>query len=405
MSSTYTGNPANNPTSYTLPSDGDGPGIKAADVNVPLEGLADKLAWLDARMLTRAVDFPTKAALPAGLNQYVRAKYRRNRWAIVGGQDWFSETSDPYNWPTATQISAGTYGTADLSSYDFDIAPDGSAVVVSEHVSGLAGAWDSIQRRTSAGVWSSASVGLSTVDAIEAPNVVYAPTAALWCIVMLRKDAGVAHPGVITSPDRVTWTLRTAPSGLPDADSNLRMTVSTDGAGVLVIQAYSGTNTYFSKSTDGGVTWSAVVTKALGFTAITAGDVSYFARPIWNGSTWMAFAANVGTIKVYTSADALTWTLASTIGAAGFEGSGITMDSLECFGDTFVGLVSDGTRQYLIYSRDAGVTWKRVDRSFLVTAVARPGAIAAGAERLLLVGNTAGAWPGSPVAPPSLAVT
>jgi hypothetical protein len=42
MSSTYSGNVANNPTSITLPSDGDGPGIKAADVNPAFEGLMDR---------------------------------------------------------------------------------------------------------------------------------------------------------------------------------------------------------------------------------------------------------------------------------------------------------------------------------------------------------------------------
>ena len=47
MSSTYTGNPANNPSSITIPSDGDGP-IKASDVNAGFEGLADKIAYANA---------------------------------------------------------------------------------------------------------------------------------------------------------------------------------------------------------------------------------------------------------------------------------------------------------------------------------------------------------------------
>lgn len=46
MSSTYSGNPNNLPTSITIPSDGDGPGIKAADVNVALEGIWDALQYL-----------------------------------------------------------------------------------------------------------------------------------------------------------------------------------------------------------------------------------------------------------------------------------------------------------------------------------------------------------------------
>ena len=44
MPSTYAGNPAIYPTSISIPSDGDGPGIKAADVNAGFEGLADRTA-------------------------------------------------------------------------------------------------------------------------------------------------------------------------------------------------------------------------------------------------------------------------------------------------------------------------------------------------------------------------
>jgi hypothetical protein len=45
MSSAYTPDPDNLPTSITIPSDGDGPGIKAADVNVAFEGIADMAAY------------------------------------------------------------------------------------------------------------------------------------------------------------------------------------------------------------------------------------------------------------------------------------------------------------------------------------------------------------------------
>lgn len=46
MSSIYTGDPTNLPTSITIPSDGDGPGIKAADVNAAFEGIWDALQFL-----------------------------------------------------------------------------------------------------------------------------------------------------------------------------------------------------------------------------------------------------------------------------------------------------------------------------------------------------------------------
>lgn len=46
MSSTYAGDPNNYPTDLTIPSDGDGPGIQAADVDPAFEGLADRTAFI-----------------------------------------------------------------------------------------------------------------------------------------------------------------------------------------------------------------------------------------------------------------------------------------------------------------------------------------------------------------------
>lgn len=62
MSSTYTGTPVFS-TTFTLVSDGDGPGIKAADVNVPFEGVIDALAWLNANSNT--VDYAHAVAVTA----------------------------------------------------------------------------------------------------------------------------------------------------------------------------------------------------------------------------------------------------------------------------------------------------------------------------------------------------
>lgn len=49
MSTTYAGNRLNYPTSLTLPSGGDERNVSS--VNTPLEGLADRTAWLAARAI------------------------------------------------------------------------------------------------------------------------------------------------------------------------------------------------------------------------------------------------------------------------------------------------------------------------------------------------------------------
>lgn len=51
MSTTYDGDATNYPTSLTLPSGGDA--RNAASVNTPLEGLADRTAWLHAHAIRK----------------------------------------------------------------------------------------------------------------------------------------------------------------------------------------------------------------------------------------------------------------------------------------------------------------------------------------------------------------
>lgn len=84
MPTSYAGNSANYPTSITLPSDGDGPGIKAADVNAGFEGLADRTANIVASIAAvdaaidvrldalearrRLVDHQRAAVISPGLN-------------------------------------------------------------------------------------------------------------------------------------------------------------------------------------------------------------------------------------------------------------------------------------------------------------------------------------------------
>lgn len=56
MSHTYTWNSANNTTGATLPSDGDGPGIKASDVNPGIQAAGDKAAAVEDLVTTETSD-------------------------------------------------------------------------------------------------------------------------------------------------------------------------------------------------------------------------------------------------------------------------------------------------------------------------------------------------------------
>lgn len=400
------GDPDNFPEEMPKPSDGDGPGISAADVNPAIEANADRTAWLRKRGFLlqnalRASDFPTLVAGPAGLTS-PRADYGRGRWWACGGEDWFASTPDPYNWPTATEISGGAqWGDTHITTFDFDVSPAGAIVVTNVYTTGTFGDTfvDKYQERTAAGTWTkqAATFGAGVYFA----NVRYAVTAARWCVA--AKDENNKSSAFTTADPHGggTWTQHFIAS-IPDSSI---LTLAHDGAGVLVIQAFNGTHVYFSRSTDGGLTWSAAVDKALAFTPIASGDMSIFTRPVWNGSVWMAVASNVGTCKVWTSPDGAVWTEVASFGTGFFGGSGLTIESLDVIAETFVALASDGTYLYLLVSQDAGVTWKRSDRAFKAGGgVGRPGFLAAGPERFLLSGINGKFWPGSPVAGASIQV-
>jgi hypothetical protein len=107
MSSVYTPTPVKL-VSTTLPSDGDGPGIKAADVNPSFEGLADGVAY--AQQITDALaDLTALAAIatPAnGLARHVVAFgwYVFETAAAAGISPWRVAAADatPGNWVSST---------------------------------------------------------------------------------------------------------------------------------------------------------------------------------------------------------------------------------------------------------------------------------------------------------------
>lgn len=79
MPTTYAGDPTNYPTSITEPSDGDGPGINAVDVTVPIEGLSDRTAFIKAALQPLA-SLAALTAIAAPADGLVRH---------VLGQGWF----------------------------------------------------------------------------------------------------------------------------------------------------------------------------------------------------------------------------------------------------------------------------------------------------------------------------
>lgn len=229
-------------------------------------------------------------------------------------------------------------------------------------------------------VWSNVG-GTVFGDDPDRPSLVWEPVTGNWIAATKSATPG-AVTKVSTSANRTAWTARTPPFPV-----DTYCTLATDRAGTVVMAGYNGTNLYVSRSTDGGVTWSAMTTLALGFAAER--ETQFWGRPIWSGDRWYVWATNITStdVRIYASDDGASWTLITTL-------TGYAFTSMAAIGHTLVALaiLTTGTIPSVVVSADRGLTWKLTDRQFASAL----GHITASETRFLL--------PGASRVYPSLAV-
>lgn len=261
------------------------------------------------------------------------------KWLFCGGIDGFERTSDILLWPGATEIPSPQRCTCE--AYDFDVDPAGNIVVVPDGI-------DAIQECSAAGTWALHTT-VHGGTAYASPNVVFDVFSGRW--ITISKLVGNA-PLTYSSTDRATWTQLIAPPAFTASSIATIGSGSTTLAGNLVAQGFTfgGTNVQFSHSVDGGTTWSAPQTFALGF---ALGNPWRYPKPIWNGSYWLAVAFSGGTAsKVFKSTDGATWTNVAT-----FANTAIC--SIAAIGELWLGATPQGEQ---LVSTDGGTTWKYSDR-------------------------------------------
>lgn len=140
------------------------------------------------------------------------------------------------------------------------------------------------------------------------------------------------------------------PVGFPAAGTAADPVTMTYADGVIVMAVVTDTDLYTSRSTDGGLTWSANGGEVLGFTADYTG-VAHGRRlaPIRAGAKWVILVPNAGTdhTKIYTSLDGSNFGLAATLNTVA-----ITYGA--AIGELLCGVTIGGE---IVMSPDSGVTW------------------------------------------------
>lgn len=310
MSHVMNGNAANGvPAGLTVPSDGDGPGIKAADVNPAFQGLLDGEAYL----LSQATNLQGQATtlnnlvLQMPVLNFTRATVSgsfstaawnptQQGWYGVGASAAFITSADGITWSTIPLNSSASESLTNIA-----IDPSGNMLIASL----TRYAFDVPRSAANAkrDVFASA-VTLASAKAL------YDNVHSKWLVLGLVTGTGVL---VRSSPDRVAWTAGATNSGAWTSSTTRFDADVSPFTGRIVGMALVGTNVVPATSDDDGATW----TPRSSFTPSIAGGSfstsSLVADPGTSG-TWFYTIGGAGTglcaSSIYKSTDdGVTWTL------------------------------------------------------------------------------------------------
>jgi hypothetical protein len=339
MSTQYTGDPTNFPPTITLPSDGDGPGIVALDVNAGFEGLADAIAALAAG--SGLSWFPKQTI---GTDNIWALYLPSNVWFVHGAAETTlrSTGADGSDFSSSAELAA-LLGGHTIEHSDVDASGN---IVVSINLP--AGTEPKVAEYNGA-AW--AVRALAAVVTQQA-SVVYDPVNTKWCVIAY--DGAASQWKAYTSPDRVTWTATNTFTGLIAQERCMAVRKST---GKIVAIFESGGTVSPRTSADGGATWASPANFAS--TIAAASEWSLYFNSVRNEFVFtIGETTGTPTGEVWVSADdGATWTKKKT-----FANACLT----HCTSDVRGGYISlarileaGAQKNDIVFSLDGGATWQR----------------------------------------------
>ncbi len=345
MSSQYEGNPDNYPDDYTIPDDADP--ATAAAFNVAAEALGDRTAWLKAHVnaLLPALNWRANVV---GSQHYRAAHYSKplRRWFAVGDVENVRRSEDGgASWDATSMVeteganenccsidgdNTGTIVVATKTRYAFTIEFAGGSV-----------------SRTKVDVYGSA---ITPAHAC----VVYDPYHSKW--VWFIADGSIV--AVKHSSDGLSWTLGAGPPASTWGGASTHaapvLGCNRSNGRIVAIAKGSGTENGVATSDNGGASFT--VRASVHDTAITRDTFARSLHYSEEDGLWILALGgvydNVLSGKILVSSDGgVTWTQR-------WSSTNRTIWSVKTLGKRWYALAMSPTSQDLVFSDDAGVTWR-----------------------------------------------
>lgn len=352
MSEQFAGNPELYPEDYTIPDDS-GPPTSVMH-NVAHEALGHRTAWLKQRVvalqtLTKRVEALNWLRRTTSIDDLEFAVYDHGTrgWLAGGDQrNLRSSTDFGVTWSNTNLLS--------LVGGDLDPLTDGAFDGLGKAVI-AAKSKDVFVFSTS---WARKAVHASSEDGADGA-IVYDPVHSLWCAAAEFNADGVL---IATASDPAgTWTARSRPSGMDQGTvpGGVAMAVhKVDGRIVLATTHSDGTMLLIT-STDGGVTWSAVTSVALGLASVLNPILGVSVSVNESTGEWIAIATKRSNTDSGFAASAV---LRSTNGTSWTKVAGLTSSLLSHAAPTvsaWVSVARTGGKAEVVLSEDGGATWLR----------------------------------------------
>lgn len=288
----------------------------------------------------QALNFPVRLTGPGGASQNgALFASATGRWYVLcQSENVWSSVDLGVTWSQESGVASAGAGE---NTFNGDADASGNVVIATStrYVFALdasTATWTRVD--VYGGAWSSIA------------HVAYSPTASAW--VWIGETAGVLAVNV--SADRATWNPGGVPGGTSWSASALDMAANKTSGRVVVAGSFGAGAVRVAYSDNGGLAWTTLASDLA--TTITSPTVLHLTHNADESAWYLVIGETSGTpsCEVWRSTDdGASWTKVATL-------ANWCLRRIAGFGALLVSVATGASRNEVVYSIDAGATWKKI---------------------------------------------